>query len=94
MAMMRKVRADLRHQDFRREGSKMCLTIPYRVRSVEGDRAIVESQGRVREVDVSRLPAKPGDYVLVQGGVAMMTIDRKEAEAMLEAWDEIGATDA
>jgi len=72
----------------------MCLTIPFRVRSVEGDRAIVESQGRVREVDVSRLSVKPGDYVLVQGGVAMMTVDARDAEAMLEAWDEIGALDA
>ncbi len=72
----------------------MCLTIPFRVRSVEGDRAIVESQGRVREVDVSRLSVRPGDYVLVQGGVAMMTVDARDAEAMLEAWDEIGALDA
>ncbi len=72
----------------------MCLTIPFRVRSVEGDRAIVESQGRVREVDVSRLSVKPGDYVLVQGGVAMMTVDARDAEAMLEAWDEVGALDA
>jgi hydrogenase assembly chaperone HypC/HupF len=72
----------------------MCLTIPFRVRYVEGDRAIVESQGRVREVDVSRLSVKPGDYVLVQGGVAMMTVDARDAEAMLEAWDEIGALDA
>ncbi|HEY5606534.1 MAG TPA: HypC/HybG/HupF family hydrogenase formation chaperone [Thermoplasmata archaeon] len=72
----------------------MCLTIPFRVRSVEGDRAIVESQGRVREVDVSRLSVKPGDYVLVQGGVAMMTVDVRDAEAMLEAWDEVGALDA
>ena len=72
----------------------MCLTIPFRVRSVEGDRAIVESQGRVREVDVSRLSVKPGDYVLVQGGVAMMTVDARDAEAMFEAWDEVGALDA
>lgn len=91
---MSKVKVYLGRGIFRLEGREMCLTIPYRVVSVEGARAVVESQGRVREVDVSHILVRPGDYVLVQGGVAMMTIDRKEAESMLEAWDEVGSLDA
>ena len=69
----------------------MCLTVPSKVLEVHGERAVVTSRGWTREVDASHLRARKGDYLLVQGGVAMMTIDRKEAEDILEAWDEVEA---
>ena len=72
----------------------MCLTIPARVLEVHGNRATVESRTGRREVDVSHVKVKRGDYVLVQGGVAMMTIDRRDAEATLTTWDEVEALDA
>ncbi len=67
----------------------MCLTVPAKVLEKHGKKAVVSSRGWTREVDASHVKAKVGDYLLVQGGVAMMTIDRKEAEAMLSAWDEV-----
>ncbi len=69
----------------------MCLTVPAKVLEKHGKKAVVTSRGWTREVDASHVKAKVGDYLLVQGGVAMMTIDRKEAEAMLSAWDEVEA---
>ncbi len=72
----------------------MCLTIPARVLQVHGDRATVESRTGRREVDVSHVKVRRGDYVLVQGGVAMTTIDRRDAEATLAAWDEVETFDA
>lgn len=69
----------------------MCLTVPAKVVEKHGKKAVVSSRGWTREVDASHVKAKVGDYLLVQGGVAMMTIDRKEAEAMLSAWDEVEA---
>ena len=73
----------------------MCLTIPARVLEVHGKRAVVTSRGWTREVDAGHIKVRSGDYLLVQGGVAMMTIDRKEAEETLAAWDEVeAATDA
>lgn len=69
----------------------MCLTVPAKVLEVHGGRALVTSRGWTREVDASHLRAAVGDYLLVQGGVAMMTIDRKEAEEILGAWDEVEA---
>jgi len=70
----------------------MCLTVPAKVLEIRGHRALVTSRGWTREVDVSHVDAHVGDYLLVQGGVAMMTIDRKEAEDILSAWDEVEAT--
>ena len=73
----------------------MCLSVPAKVLEIRGDRAVVLSRGWTREVDASHVRAVAGDYLLVQGGVAMMVLDRKEAEEILSAWDEIeGGLDA
>ncbi len=69
----------------------MCLTVPAKVLAVHGKKATVTSGGWTREVDSSQVRAKVGGYLLVQGGVAMMTINRKEAEEILQAWDEVEA---
>ncbi len=69
----------------------MCLTVPAKVLEKHGKKALVSSRGWTREVDASHVKTKVGDYLLVQGGVAMMTVDPKEAEAMLSAWDEVEA---
>lgn len=75
--------------------TEMCLTVPAKVLEVRGKRAVVTSRGWTREVDASHVKVRVGEYLLVQGGVAMMTIDRKEAEEILAAWDEVeAATDA
>lgn len=71
--------------------SEMCLTVPAKVLEVRGKRAVVTSRGWTREVDASHVKVRVGDYLLVQGSVAMMTIDRKEAEEILAAWDEVEA---
>jgi hydrogenase assembly chaperone HypC/HupF len=69
----------------------MCLTVPAKVLEVHGAKAVVTSRGWTREVDTSHIKTRVGEFLLVQGGVAMMKIDRKEAEEILEAWDEVEA---
>jgi hydrogenase assembly chaperone HypC/HupF len=69
----------------------VCLTVPAKVLELHGHRALVTSRGWTREVDASHIKTRVGQYLLVQGGVAMMTIDRKEAEDILQAWDEVEA---
>ncbi|HEY7589088.1 MAG TPA: HypC/HybG/HupF family hydrogenase formation chaperone [Thermoplasmata archaeon] len=69
----------------------MCLTIPAKILEVRGDRAIVASRGWTREVDVSHVQARVGEYLLVQAGVAMMILDAREAEEILRAWNEVEA---
>jgi hydrogenase assembly chaperone HypC/HupF len=69
----------------------MCLSVPAKVIDVGGGRALVTSRGWTREVDASQLPVLPGDFVLVQGGVAMIRLAADEAKEMLDAWEELEA---
>ena len=68
----------------------MCLAIPARVTTVDGDRAKVDfGEGVLREVNVSLVEPKVGEYVLVHAGYAIQKMDEKEALETLALWDEI-----
>lgn len=73
----------------------MCLSVPAKVVSVRGDRAIVETRNGQREIDVSLVSVAAGDYVLAQAGVAVERLEPEEAAEILAAWAEVeGAPDA
>ncbi len=76
----------------------MCLAVPGKVLEIDGDRAKVDYGGVIRDANISMVPAKVGDYVLVHAGFAIEIMDRREAEKVIELWDEyfefIGAKDA
>ncbi|MCW4011018.1 MAG: HypC/HybG/HupF family hydrogenase formation chaperone [Candidatus Bathyarchaeota archaeon] len=68
----------------------MCLAIPARVMSIEGDKAQVDFGEKVlREVNVTLVDAKVGEYVLVHAGYAIQTMDQKEALETLSLWNEV-----
>ena len=68
----------------------MCLAIPARVVSVSGDKAQVDFGEKVlREVNVTLVDAKVGEYVLVHAGYAIQKMDRKEALETLSLWNEV-----
>lgn len=68
----------------------MCLSVPARVVSLEGDTAIVDVAGNRREADVSLLEGvKPGDYVLLHAGFAIGVYDQAEAEETLSLLREL-----
>jgi len=68
----------------------MCLAIPAKVVSVKEDKAKVDfGEGVLREVNVTLVNAKVGDYVLVHAGYAIQVLDEKEALETLELWNEI-----
>ncbi len=66
----------------------MCLGIPGRVVRVEDSIALVDFGGIVREVDVSLVDVKPGDYVVVHAGIAISELRPEEAEEVLRTWRE------
>jgi hydrogenase expression/formation protein HypC len=71
----------------------MCLAIPARVISVDGDKAQVDfGEGVLREVNVTLVNAKGGDYVLVHAGYAIQLMDEKDALETLSLWNEILAS--
>jgi hydrogenase expression/formation protein HypC len=68
----------------------MCLAIPAKVTAVKNDRAQVDfGEGVQREVNVTLVNAKIGDYVLVHAGYAIQVLDEKEALETLRLFDEI-----
>jgi len=69
----------------------MCLAVPLRLVSVNGNDAIGEVGGIQREVSIMMTPdAKVGDYVIVHAGFAIQMLDQKEAEENLELLRQIG----
>jgi len=69
---------------------EMCLAIPAKVISVEEDKAQVDfGEGVLREVNVTLVNAKVGDYVLVHAGYAIQVLEEKEALETLRLWNEI-----
>lgn len=68
----------------------MCLAIPAKVVSVKEDKAKVDfGEGVLREVNVTLVKAKVGDYVLVHAGYAIQVLDEKEAQETIRLWNEI-----
>jgi len=68
----------------------MCLAIPARIMSVDGNKANVDfGQGVLREVNLTLVEAKVGDYVLVHAGYAIQVIEEKEALETIDLWKSI-----
>jgi len=68
----------------------MCLAIPARIISIVGDKAQVDFGEKVlREVNVTLVDTKVGEYVLVHAGYAIQTVSQKEAQETLSLWNEV-----
>ena len=68
----------------------MCLAIPARVMRIDGSKAQVDfGEGVLREVNVTLVEAKVGDYVLVHAGYAIQIVDKKDALETISLWNEI-----
>lgn len=68
----------------------MCLAIPAKIVEIHRDTAKVDfGAGTTREVNVSLVEAKVGEYVIVHAGYAIEVLDQKAAEETLALWNEI-----
>jgi hydrogenase expression/formation protein HypC len=72
----------------------MCLAIPAKVKSINEDKAKVDfGEGVLREVNITLVNARVGDYVLVHAGYAIQVLDEEEALETLRLWNEILETE-
>jgi hydrogenase expression/formation protein HypC len=70
--------------------TNMCLAIPAKIKSLNGVKANVDfGNGVLREVDVTLVDVKVGDYVLVHAGYAIQVLEEKEAQETLDLWNQI-----
>lgn len=68
----------------------MCLAVPARVASINGEEAVLDYGGVKRKANISMLSdVKVGDYVLVHVGYAISKMDEEEALETLKLWDEM-----
>lgn len=73
----------------------MCLAIPAKIISIKEKLAQVDfGEGVLREVNVSLVDSRAGDYVLVHAGYAIQVLDEQEALETLRLWNEILQTEA
>lgn len=66
----------------------MCLAIPGKVLSLDGQYGEVDFGGVSKRVNLSMVDVSPGDYVVVHAGFAIQTMDEEEAKETLSLWEE------
>ncbi|NMB74494.1 MAG: HypC/HybG/HupF family hydrogenase formation chaperone [Myxococcales bacterium] len=70
----------------------MCLAVPMKVLSRQGEMGAVEQAGVRREVSFAMLPeAAVGDFVLIHAGFAIQRLDEEEARSTLDLIRQIAA---
>ena len=68
----------------------MCLAIPGKIVSIDGNSAIVDFDGIKQEVIIALvLNPEVGKYVIIHAGYAIEQMDEKDAMEAIEMWKEI-----
>ncbi|PKN12131.1 MAG: HypC/HybG/HupF family hydrogenase formation chaperone [Deltaproteobacteria bacterium HGW-Deltaproteobacteria-4] len=68
----------------------MCLAVPMRVVTIDGEVAICEIDGVRREANLMMIDGVTiNDYVLIHAGFAIEKLDEKEAEETLRLMREV-----
>ncbi len=72
----------------------MCLAIPMEVKTIDGDKGVVEAGGVTYEVSFRLLPGlAPGDYVIVHAGFAIQKLDAADAAESIRLFREMEEAD-
>ena len=68
----------------------MCLGIPVKIVSIEGDMAVVTVEGVEYKASIQLLPdAMVDDYVMLHAGFVIEKIDQEEAELTLKLLNQV-----
>ncbi len=68
----------------------MCLAIPGRIVEIHGNIAKTDfGEGTTRNVDISLVKAREGDYIIVHAGFAIQILNEKEAKKTIKMFKEL-----
>jgi hydrogenase expression/formation protein HypC len=68
----------------------MCLAVPVKITSIEGDQADVDIGGVTRRVSIALTPeAEVGNYVLLHTGYAINVLNEEEAQETLSLLERL-----
>jgi hydrogenase expression/formation protein HypC len=68
----------------------MCLAVPVKITSIEGDQADVDIGGVGRRVSIALTPeAEVGNYVLLHTGYAINVLNEQEAQETLSLLERL-----
>lgn len=68
----------------------MCLAVPLKIKSIDGNTAVCESIGLTREVRVDFIDEpQPGQYVIVHAGFAIERLPEKQALEDIGEWEAL-----
>lgn len=70
----------------------MCLAIPGKVKEIQGEKIIVEYPTETRQAMAGGMPLKINDYVLIQMGIAIKVVTKREAFESWNAWKAVTRT--
>ncbi len=68
----------------------MCVAIPGRVDSVEGNIAKVDFSGNMVNVNIGLVEPKVGQYVLVHAGCAIEVMEKEKAQEIIDLFADLG----
>ena len=68
----------------------MCLAIPAKILSIEGNSAIADFDGTRKKIIIALVPKiEVGKYVIVHAGMAIEIVNEKAAKESLDLWKEM-----
>ena len=67
----------------------MCVAIPGKIVSMDGDMAKVDFSGNLTNVNTGIIDAKVGQYVLVHAGCAIEVMEKDKAEELIELFGDV-----
>lgn len=72
----------------------MCLTIPAKVVEISGNKAKIDKDGQMFEIDIRSIPElNVGDWVLYMSDIAVQKVSPDDAKEILELLEHVNKTD-
>jgi hydrogenase expression/formation protein HypC len=67
----------------------MCIAMPGKILSLEGNTAKTDFSGNVVDVNVGLVDVSVGQYILVHAGCAIEVMDKNKAEELIEIFSDL-----